>query len=145
MSRLLKHSLPTKPKKFKLHPSKHPSCSMSCAGCLFLLLPSPSCTQSTATAILRNPLVAAERFPPAGTRSPRRGAGISSARCEGFANQVISSALHHLAVYIRQLANKQALQLHIVCFLCSQQPRKLQSFTSGTVFVFTMNSAAKEK
>lgn len=93
-----------------------PAVLWSCAGCLLFLPPSPSRTRSTATAIFRNPLVAAERFPPAGTsrRSPRRRAGISSACCEGFANQVISTALHHTGVYIR-LCGSLHTNRHLNC------------------------------
>lgn len=47
-------------------------------------------------------------------RFPRRGAGISSAPCEGFANQVISCALHHTGVYIR-LCGSLHMNRHLSC------------------------------
>lgn len=91
----------------------------------------------------RNPLVAAGRFPPAGTRSPRRGAGISLPRCKGFANQVTSSALHHSCVYIRLCGSLQTNR-HLNCikfvFSVLSQLQKLLSFSSATAFVFTYST-----
>lgn len=74
-------------------------------------------------------------------RSPRRGAGISSAPCEGFANQVISSALHHAG---GSMCGSLPANRHLNCmqfvFSVLSQPQKLQSFRSGTVFVFTYST-----
>lgn len=78
-----------------------PAVLWSCAGCLLFLLPSPPCTQSTASAIFRNPLVAAGRFSPAGTSAGLQGREQGSRRLVARALLIRSSPLPYILwVYI---------------------------------------------